>query len=215
MDELLSRSGSSRRIWSYYRGVAQTTSSQRVGVARELAAGLLDGQPDRWQHTIGVARRADELADTVSTKDRDVLFVAAWLHDIGYSPALADSGFHPLDGARYLDTHGWPARICSLVAHHSAAECLAPTPELRQALAMFAREDSPVADALAYADQTTGPTGQPMTLDERLADSLIRCGPAQAEARHARQPLLRNVEARVLGRLQATRDAEPRGPTSS
>jgi hypothetical protein len=29
---------------------------------------------------------------------------AAWLHDIGYAPAIAESGtgFHPLDGARYL-----------------------------------------------------------------------------------------------------------------
>jgi hypothetical protein len=26
----------------------------------------------------------------------------AGLHDIGYSPELADMGFHPLDGARYL-----------------------------------------------------------------------------------------------------------------
>ena len=27
---------------------------------------------------------------------------AAWLHDIGYAPAVDDTGFHPLDGARYL-----------------------------------------------------------------------------------------------------------------
>jgi HD superfamily phosphodiesterase len=32
----------------------------------------------------------------------DLLEAAAWLHDIGYSPEIAVSGFHPLDGARYL-----------------------------------------------------------------------------------------------------------------
>lgn len=38
-----------------------------------------------------------------------------------YAAALRDTGFHPIDGAKYLAAAGWPNRIASLVAHHSAA----------------------------------------------------------------------------------------------
>ena len=31
---------------------------------------------------------------------------AAWLHDIGYAEELLDTGFHPLDGARFLASAG-------------------------------------------------------------------------------------------------------------
>jgi len=52
--------------------------------------------------------------------DADLLEAAAWLHDIGYAPALAVPGLHALDGARYLrDAQHADAMLCRLVAHHS------------------------------------------------------------------------------------------------
>lgn len=48
-----------------------------------------------------VASRADEIGYVVS-EDTDVLVAAAWLRDIGYAPEVVDTGFHPLDGARWL-----------------------------------------------------------------------------------------------------------------
>jgi len=36
----------------------------------------------------------------------DTLVCADWLHDIGYAPALVATGFHPLDGARFLESVG-------------------------------------------------------------------------------------------------------------
>ena len=51
----------------------------------------------------------------------DVLVSAAWLHDIGYAPDVLESGFHPLDGARYLAGLGAPERVVNLVARHSYA----------------------------------------------------------------------------------------------
>jgi HD superfamily phosphodiesterase len=66
-----------------------------------------------------VAARATELARTVDKADRDLLVAAAWVHDIGYAPPLAVTGFHPLDGARHLDRSGFLARLAALVAHHS------------------------------------------------------------------------------------------------
>ena len=92
----------------------------RLNAALEWAEHLLSPLPDRWLHTQAVARRAEELAVTVDPSDRNVLVAAAWLHDIGYSPLAHATGFHPLDGARYLEAHGWAPRISGLVAYHSA-----------------------------------------------------------------------------------------------
>ena len=38
----------------------------------------------------------------------DVLVSAARLHDIGYAPDVMATGFHPLDGVRYLAGLGAP-----------------------------------------------------------------------------------------------------------
>ena len=67
-------------------------------VAREL---LEEPLPRRWAHTQGVAAQAASLARILG-EHADLITAAAWLHDIGYSPAIAHTGFHPLDGARYL-----------------------------------------------------------------------------------------------------------------
>ena len=52
--------------------------------------------------------------------DGETLIAAAFLHDIGYAPELAMTGFHPLDGARFVRAHG-EERIARIVAHHSGA----------------------------------------------------------------------------------------------
>ncbi len=70
--------------------------------AEELARSLLaEALPRRWAHTQGVARRVRELAPLLGS-DTDLVETAAWLHDIGYSPGLVDTGLHSLDGARFL-----------------------------------------------------------------------------------------------------------------
>jgi predicted HD phosphohydrolase len=117
------------------------TPSVRVHDARDLAQILLDGQTERWRHTIGVARRAEDLAGTVDG-EAEILISAAWLHDIGYSPAVHDTGFHPLDGARYLDRHRWPMRLCALVAHHSGARFVAAVLDSRRGRAGTAERAS-------------------------------------------------------------------------
>ncbi|MEU2875944.1 HD domain-containing protein [Streptomyces sp. NPDC007070] len=88
--------------------------------ASALAESLLPRLGNRWPHTQAVAARAQEAVAAVAEADRDLLVAAAWLHDIGYAPELRDTGFHPLDGARYLEALGASAR---LVAHHSGAVC--------------------------------------------------------------------------------------------
>ena len=96
--------------------------------------------------------------------------VAAYWHDLGYAPELVVTGFHPLDGTRFLAREGYPARLCALVAHHSAATFEAEERCLVDELAAWPREESAVADALWTADMTTGPRGEAVDYPDRLAD---------------------------------------------
>lgn len=55
-------------------------------------------------------------------KEASLLTAAAILHDIGYTPRLTVTGFHPLDGARFLrDECGADKRLTRLVTNHSFA----------------------------------------------------------------------------------------------
>lgn len=133
--------------------------------------------PRRWAHSQGVAAQARTL-ESILGDDADVLIAAAWLHDIGYAPDLMDTGFHPLDGARYLsDTPQADELLCRLVAHHSCAVTEAAQRDLDGVLL---REFEPVggelADALIYCDLTTGPDGQRMSVEQRLAEIRSRYG---------------------------------------
>jgi putative nucleotidyltransferase with HDIG domain len=94
-----------------------------VGDAAALAQRHLDtpALADRWRHVQAVARRAAELALTVDLADRGLVVAAAWLHDLGYAPALVSTGMHAVDGATYLMRRGYTLRLASLVAHHSGA----------------------------------------------------------------------------------------------
>jgi HD superfamily phosphodiesterase len=157
--------------------------------ARQIARTLLAGPlPRRWAHTQGVARRARSLA-AVLGDEATVMESAAWLHDIGYAPALAVTGFHPLDGARYLRDveHAAPV-VCALVAYHSGALAEACERGLAPALtAEFAPVDGFVADALTYCDLTTSPDGHPVQVTERLREIQARYGPAHRVSRVIRR----------------------------
>jgi predicted HD phosphohydrolase len=184
----------------------------RVHDARDTAQLLLGGLPGRWRHTIGVARRAEDVGATLSTMDRQYLVAAAWLHDIGYAEQVVDSGFHPLDAARYLDRQHWPRRLCALVAHHSGAVFVAAVRGFGGALDRYPHEESAVSDALTYADQTVGPSGERMTVEQRVADMLRRHGPESPNVRadHVRRPYLLGVASRVERRLRSVELAEER-----
>src|ERR1700722_19588765 len=90
--------------------------------AEDTARTILQGPlPRRWAHTQSVAAQARSLAPILG-RDTGTVTAAAWLHDIGYAPDLHDTGFHPLDGARYLRRTGLVSDVvCRLVAHHSCA----------------------------------------------------------------------------------------------
>jgi predicted hydrolase (HD superfamily) len=147
--------------------------------ARDLARRLLEEPlPRRWAHTQGVAARASSLAPILGA-DADLIVAAAWLHDIGYAPDLVDTGFHPLDGARYLrDVEHADSRLCRLVVHHTYARLEAAERGLGDALASeFDMEDEWLAAALTYSDTTTSPDGDRVDVGGRLAEIRARYGP--------------------------------------
>lgn len=150
----------------------------RVQWAGEVAHDLLaTALPRRWAHVRGVSDRA-RLAAPLVGADRELLISAAMLHDIGYSPALATTGFHPLDGARYLLANGAPARLTNLVAHHSCAVLEAEERGLADGLAEFEDEGPTIVrDALWWADMTTTPDGGVTTVVDRVAEIQDRYGP--------------------------------------
>ena len=177
--------------------------SVSVEHARRLAKRLLRKTPERWQHTRGVADRAAELAGAVKPTDRRLLIAAAWLHDIGYSPFIRRTGFHPLDGGLYLRKHRWDPRLAALVVHHSGARFVPVERGFADQMAKFAFEESPLSDALTYADQTVGPQGRRMTIEYRINEAITRHGPdsPNARARVDRVPYLLAAAARVEDQL--------------
>nr|WP_237518592.1 HDIG domain-containing metalloprotein [Streptomyces sp. SID5910] len=171
--------------------------------AAALAESLLPRLGKRWLHTQAVAARAQEAVAAVPDVDRGLLVAAAWLHDIGYAPELRDTGFHSLDGARHLEALGAPARLVRLVAHHSGAVYEAEQRGLLAELAVYEREDSPVLDALVFADMTTGPAGQSFDFDARIDEILVRYEPGSEvhDAISKARPYLQGAVERTLGRL--------------
>jgi hypothetical protein len=181
----------------------------KVAVAERLARGLLMPLGDRWWHVRAVATAAREVAAVVDPRERDVLVAAAWLHDIGYAPSIGHLGFHPVDGARFLEGRRAPERLCALVAHHSCARYEAEERGLATELAAWELEDSPVMDALCTADMTVGPRGQRMTFAERVAEICSRYGEGSIVQRSINRatPDLQASIDRTAGRLAA---AQPR-----
>jgi putative nucleotidyltransferase with HDIG domain len=150
--------------------------------ARLAEAKLAASLPRRWRHVKSVAHRAERVAKTLSLPDD--LVAAAWLHDIGYAPELVETGFHPIDGARFIRRLGADDRLVCLVAHHSCAVYEARVRGLESTLlAEFPREVSPTYDALVFCDMTTGPAGQSVTYTERMKEIRERYGADHEVAR--------------------------------
>lgn len=112
------------------------------------------------------------------------LVIAATLHDIGYGHVT--TGFHPIDGARFLSDQGFSEIVCHLVAHHSASSLEAEERGLD--ISIF-REFDISSDStssagierahavLWYADLTTSPDGEDVDVKDRLNEICTRYGP--------------------------------------
>lgn len=171
--------------------------------ARKLLAKPL---PRRWAHTQGVAAAARGLAPVLGP-DADLVTAAAWLHDIGYAPGVAATGFHPLDGARHLrDNERVGGVLYRLVAHHSCAINEAIERGLAgELVAEFRPARGDLADALIYCDMTTSPDGHRLPVVRRLAEIRSRYGAGHVVSRSIARsaPELTSAVGRVTGWLAA------------
>nr|WP_235496319.1 HD domain-containing protein [Streptomyces violaceoruber] len=189
--------------------MATTTMAEwAVPIAESLLAEPL---PRRWAHSQGVAERA-RIISPVLGMDADLLEAAAVLHDIGYSPEVAKTGFHPLDGARYLrDVAKANERIVRLVAHHSCAWMEAEARGMREELDReFPRDLPHLDDALCFCDMNTTPVGTPTNPVDRVNEIASRYGADSLIGKFIRraEPEILACTARVLDRL-ATAKRQP------
>jgi hypothetical protein len=176
-----------------------------VRAARELARALVGHDDRRFRHVTGAARAAAHIANAVPGLDRPTLVAAAWLHDIGYSPSLTVTGFHPVDGALHLAEGGWDPGIVALVAHHSHSRVTAGYFRADAQLRAFALPPQPLADALAFCDLVSGVDGSGVTVGERLAELRSRRGPTPVPplVREERYRMLAASAARVRRAIEA------------
>lgn len=150
--------------------------------ACELAGELLGVDSRRWRHSASAASQAELLASRLSGFDAEMLTAAAWVHDVGYADAIRTTGFHPLDGARFLRDRGEHTLAC-LTAHHSNSDVEARHRGLTGELAEFKAPIGPALDALTFCDMTSGPEGARVSFDERLAEILERYEPEDVVGR--------------------------------
>ncbi|MCX4093671.1 HD domain-containing protein [Nocardia sp. alder85J] len=156
--------------------------TELVDWASSVAREQLIGLPRRWRHVQGVAARAMSAVGVVD--DGAVLVAAAWLHDVGYSPDLVRTGFHPVDGADYCAKLGMPERVSALVAHHS---CACVEARRRGLVVDWPDERTALRDALWWADMTTTPDGMETTLGARLAEVFARYGDGDVVSQSLRE----------------------------
>lgn len=175
--------------------------------AAETASRLLGSTSARYAHTCRVARQAASVRHLLTEPWRSALVEAAWLHDIGYSPQLVETGFHPLDGARWLQARGRSSEACSLVAWHTRARTEARLRGLEDALiAEFAAPPAAAQAAMAWADLTSSPTGERWSPETRIGDILRRYGPESVVHRATlanEVELLQDAQS-IAGRMTAS-----------
>lgn len=145
---------------------------------------LVDLTHRRQVHSRAVGRKAASFAMLVQAHLRADLVIAATLHDIGYGHVA--TGFHPIDGARFLADQGFSELVCHLVAHHSASSLEA---EERGFDVDIFRDFSISGDStssagierahavLWWADLTTSPDGEDVDVTDRLNEICARYGP--------------------------------------
>ena len=115
----------------------------------------------RWQHILGVARKAKVLAERLRPQDEQFaqdMFLLGMLHDFGYEFSDNPSD-HPAIAAEILKRQGY--RYFNEVANHGNIDVTDVPDELF---------------VLSCADMTTGPNGENFTMRERVNNMAERYG---------------------------------------
>ncbi len=166
---------------------------------------LLSNDPKRLSHVLGVVRTAHEIGASLGQAADFIqdLRTAALFHDIGYAVDLRMAGFHPLDGAIFMAwRHSEPEVVSAILFHTAAASEVVAHPQaapLYRELADYAN-GSLLLDALTFSDLRTSPSGELITIGERVRDIAARYGTDHTVTRNilAQTGYFQRVLARVL-----------------
>lgn len=129
--------------------------------------------PERLRHVLTIAKRVRSSVHEIAKRHPEIHIdeaeaeSAALLHDIGYAPDLVDTGFHPLDGARFLKASGFP-RLAELIEGHSCS----PEEAEIQGFSKIVPSQDLVAKLITYWDMRTQQGGTHVSYEERLRDIL-------------------------------------------
>lgn len=116
---------------------------------------------NRWQHILGVARKAKMLAEKLKTNDTQYaedMFLLGIMHDLGYE-FMESNASHAAVGGEILKRNNY--RYWQEVALHGDETVENMSDELF---------------ILNCADMMTGPNGEDFTFDERLKEIAQRFG---------------------------------------
>ncbi len=117
---------------------------------------------DRLKHSLAVARKMKEITllnFKRSECDPEDAFTLGLVHDLGYE-FVSKQDEHANKGGLILKMQGY--KYWKEVYYHGALQTNG--------------YKSHLLDLLNYADLTTGPTGEYLTIEERIADIAIRYG---------------------------------------
>lgn len=133
----------------------------------------LSDNPQRVLHILKIAHQVRESAIKLGLKGADLDFAdcAALLHDIGYWKPIAITGFHPIDGARFLEQQG-EHNLASLIVGHS---CSVEEGELLGFTEIKFSSDI-IAKLITYWDVQVKQGGEVVSYKERFTDIISRYG---------------------------------------
>jgi hypothetical protein len=176
--------------------------------AEDRAAELLpDTSRDRRAHVNEAIALAREISPMFESHEAELLVAAAAVHDLGHSPRLRDTGFEPLDAARYVDSCGAPAALARLAANYFGVQAEASLRGLSDLYEPYPDEMSEVRDAFWYCDLRAGAAGQRVTVARRCDEVRERYGwnPIVQQFMDQIEPELHAAAERTEARLRQAR----------
>lgn len=127
---------------------------------------------DRMKHSLAVAKKMKELTSADSEKymcSPEDAFILGWVHDIGYEFS-SEQKEHANKGGLLLKEQGY--QYWKEVYYHGI-----PQDEY----------DSLLLQLLNYVDMITGPTGEYVTVEQRIEDIAKRYGKGSWQDKEARK----------------------------
>jgi Cof subfamily protein (haloacid dehalogenase superfamily) len=172
-----------------------------------LMRGLLDDQPARIEHLLGVTHLARQLSREIklSSQESEALGLAALFHDIGRASLLRVTGFHPLDGAIFLAHRAAPDfAVEAVLFHRFARDHAVDHPAAAPFYAGLAEMDHCLTtELLSFCDLRISHEGRLVTLPERIRGILSRCRSNHSRRQRIQDeyPSCQRLHGRVLRQI--------------